>query len=77
LRVVRPRYKQLVVTMEAFVDLSTLSIEEITGTLKSSDDADEEVTPPGNSSTGKLLLTHEEWLERSKQDGARSGSSSS
>jgi hypothetical protein len=66
LRVVCPRYKQLVVTMEAFVDLSTLSIEEITGTLKSSDDADEEVTPPANSSTGKLLLTHEEWLERSK-----------
>jgi hypothetical protein len=76
LRVVRPRYKQLVVTMEAFVDLSTLSIEEITGTLKSSDDADEEVTPPANSSTGKLLLTHEEWLERSKQDGGCGGSSS-
>jgi hypothetical protein len=75
-RVVCPRYKQLVVTMEAFVDLSTLSIEEITGTLKSSDDVDEEVRPPGNSSTGKLLLTHEEWLKRSKQDGGRSGSSS-
>ncbi|KAF8672420.1 hypothetical protein HU200_049631 [Digitaria exilis] len=48
LRVVRLRYKQL------------LSIEEITGTLKSSDDAEEEPTPPTGSSTGKLLLTHEE-----------------
>jgi hypothetical protein len=76
LGVFRPRYKQLVVTMEAFVDLLTLSIEEITGTLKSSDDADEEVTPPVNSSTEKLLLTHEEWLKRSKQDGGRGGSSS-
>jgi hypothetical protein len=77
LRVVRPRYKQLVVSMEAFVDLSQLSIEEIAGTLKSSDDADEEVTPASNSSTGKLLLTHEEWLEKCKgQDGGRGSSSS-
>jgi hypothetical protein len=35
------------------------------------------VTLPANSSTGKLLLTHKEWLERSKQDGGRGGSSSS
>lgn len=79
LRVVRPRYKQLVVSMEAFVDLSKLSIEEITGTLKSFDDADEEAPPPSNSTTGKLLLTHEEWLEKYKtqsQDGGRGGSSS-
>jgi hypothetical protein len=76
LRVVRPRYKQLVISMEAFVDISKLSIEEITGTLKSSDDAEEEVAPP-SSSTGKLLLTHEEWLERTKgQDAGRGGSSS-
>jgi hypothetical protein len=32
--------------MEAFVDLSMLTIEEVTGTLKSSDDADEDTTPP-------------------------------
>jgi hypothetical protein len=63
--VIHLRYKQLVVTMEAFVDLSKFSIEEITGTLKSSDDTDEEVTLSANSSTGKLLL------ERSKQDGKR------
>jgi hypothetical protein len=75
--VVRPRYKQLVTSMEAFVDISKLSIEEITGTLKSSNDAEEEVVPPPSSSTGKLLLTHEEWLERTKgQDGGRGGSCS-
>jgi hypothetical protein len=51
--IVRLMYKQLVVTMEAFVDLSKLSIEEITGTLKSSDDADEETmtTRPGKYRT--------------------------
>jgi hypothetical protein len=76
LRVVRPRYKQLVVSMEAFVDISKLSIEEITGTLKSSDDAEEDTPPAPNSATGKLLLTHEEWMERYRQgDSARGGSS--
>jgi hypothetical protein len=73
LRVVCARYKHLVVSMEAFVDLSKLTIEEITGTLKSSDDADEEVSlASSDSNTGKLLLTHEEWLEKYKphsQDG--------
>jgi hypothetical protein len=75
LRVVRARYKHLVVSMEAFVNISKLTIEEITGTLKSSDDADKEAPPASsNSSAGKLLLTHEEWLEKYKphsQDGAR------
>jgi hypothetical protein len=78
LRVVRPRYKQFVVSMEAFVDLSKLSIEEITGTLKSSDDT-KEVPSQSSSTSGKLLLTHEEWLEKYKpntQDGSRGGSSS-
>jgi hypothetical protein len=77
LRVVRPRYKQLVVSMEAFVDLSKLSIEKIKGTLKSSDNAEEEAASPSNSANGKLLLTHEEWVERYKaKDGGRGGSSS-
>jgi hypothetical protein len=44
LRVIRARYKHLIISMEAFVDLSKLTIEEITGTLKSSEDADEEVS---------------------------------
>jgi hypothetical protein len=76
LRVVRPRYKNLVVSVEAFADLSKLSIEEITGTLKSSDDADEEVAPPPKSTGGKLLLTYEECQQKSKvQDGDRTSSS--
>jgi hypothetical protein len=64
LRVVRPRYKHLVVSMEAFVDLSKLSIEEVAGMLKSADEVEEEAPPSSNKPTEKLLLTHEEWLER-------------
>jgi hypothetical protein len=58
LRIVRPRYKQLVISMEAFVDLSQLSIEEITGTLKSFDDVEEEAAPlQSHSTSNQLLLT--------------------
>jgi hypothetical protein len=77
LRIVRPRYKQLVISMEDFVDLSQLSIEEITGTLKSSDDVEEEAAPPQSHSTSnQLLLTHEEWMARMKL-GDKGASSSS
>jgi hypothetical protein len=63
--------------MEAFIDISKLLIEMISRTLKSSDDAEEEVMPPSSSSTGKLILTHEEWPERTKaQDDRHNGSSS-
>jgi transposase InsO family protein len=76
--VVRPRYKQLVVSMEAFVDLSKLSIEELAGTLKSANEVEEEAPPSSNKPTEKLLLTHEEWLGRYKPhaDGGRGGSTS-
>jgi hypothetical protein len=82
LRVVRPRYKHLVVSMEVFVDFSKLTIEGITGMLKSSDDADEELQPSSKQAaekSEKLLLTHEEWLEKYKphsQEGGRGGSNS-
>jgi hypothetical protein len=79
LRVVCPRYKQLVASMEAFADLSKMSIKEVTGTLKSSDDVEEEAPPPATKTAEKLLLTHEEWLERyksQKQESGRGGSNS-
>ena len=38
LRVARPRYKLLVVSIELLLDISTLSIEEITGRLKAGKD---------------------------------------
>jgi len=57
LRVVRPRYKQLGISIETLLDISALSIEEITGRLKAADDVDP--TPP-QAASGKLLLTEEQ-----------------
>jgi hypothetical protein len=50
--------------METLLDLSALSIKEVTGRLKAVDDHDE--APPTNSVTndGKLLFTEEQWLTR-------------
>ncbi|XP_066323940.1 uncharacterized protein [Miscanthus floridulus] len=73
LRVVRPRYKQLVISIKTLLDISQLSIEEVTGRLKAADDV--EPTPP-QAAGGKLLLTEEQWLEKyKKQDSVRGGSS--
>jgi hypothetical protein len=76
LRMARPRFKQLIISIETLLDTSTLSVEEITGRLKSAEDDPE--TPSGQSS-GKLYLTEEEWIERYKkkeQGGGRGGSNS-
>ncbi|XP_066361361.1 uncharacterized protein [Miscanthus floridulus] len=74
LRVARSRYKQLVISIETLLDISQLSIEEVTGQLKAADDV--EPTPP-QAAGGKLLLTEEQWLERyKKQDTGHGGSSS-
>ena len=64
LRVARPRYKQLVVSIETLLDIDTLSIEEVTGRLKAA--TDDEPTP-AQTVTGELLLTEEHWLERYKK----------
>jgi hypothetical protein len=56
LRIARPRYKQLVVSIETLLDVSTLTVEDITGRLKAAEDADD-APPP--SMGGKLYLTEE------------------
>ncbi|XP_066319392.1 uncharacterized protein [Miscanthus floridulus] len=65
LRVVRPRYKQLVISIETLLDISQLSIEEVTGRLKVADDIE---SAPAHTASGKLLLTEEQWVERYKKD---------
>jgi hypothetical protein len=74
LRIARPRYKQLVISIEMLLDVSTLSPEEITNQLRSTEE--DGVTPC--VAEGKLYFT-EEWVERSKKDAdsGRGGSSSS
>jgi transposase InsO family protein len=70
LRVVRPRYKQLVISIETLLDISQLSIEEVTGRLKAADDV---VPAPANTASGKLLLTEEQWVERYKKKSGELG----
>jgi hypothetical protein len=70
LRVVRPRYKQLVISIETLLDISQLSIEEVTGRLKAADDVE---PVPAQTAGGKLLLTEEQWVERYKKKSTESG----
>jgi hypothetical protein len=60
LHVVPKKYTQIALSMEILPDLSTLSIEEVTGRLKAVDDREE--VPPENpiSVDGKLLFTEEQ-----------------
>ena len=76
LRMVRPRYKQLVISIKTLLDISTLSIEEVTGRLKAADNVE---PAPTHTASGKLLLTEEQWVERYKKkntESNRGGSSS-
>jgi uncharacterized membrane protein YgcG len=76
LRVTRPRYRQLVVSIETLFDILTLLVEEVIVCLKGVEDDGVVV---GNWDGGdKLYLTEEEWLERFKQkesDGGHRGGS--
>jgi DNA-binding transcriptional ArsR family regulator len=61
LRVARPRYRQLVVSIETLLDISTLSVEEVTARLKAIEDDGAVVA--NRDGGDKLYLTKEEWLE--------------
>ncbi|XP_066354278.1 uncharacterized protein [Miscanthus floridulus] len=70
LRVARPRYKQLVVSIETLLDIDTLSVEEVTGRLKAATDDEPSLA---QDVAGKLLLMKEQWLERYKKRDKDSG----
>jgi hypothetical protein len=70
LRITRPRYKQLVLSIETLLDVSTLSIEEVTGRLKAVEDDGGE----SSAMEGRLLLTKDEWRERNKKKESSEGS---
>ena len=72
LRAVPLRFMQIVTSIEQFGDLNNMSIEEVVGRLKihkerlhGYDDREEEK---------HLLLSHEEWLERTKREDATNSS---
>jgi hypothetical protein len=56
--------------IETLLDVFTLSIEEVIGRLKTT----EEDTVESSIAEGKLLLIEEEWAERSKKKEAADGS---
>jgi hypothetical protein len=70
LHITQSKYKQLIRSIDTLLDVSTLSIEEVTGHLKVAED-DVVETP---AMEGKLLLTEEEWRDRSKKKEATEGS---
>jgi hypothetical protein len=64
LRISRPRFKQLVISIETLLDVSTLTVEKVTGQLRSAEE--DGVAPP--AADGKLYLTEQEWAEWNKKD---------
>jgi hypothetical protein len=63
LHIARLRYHQLVVLIKTLIDISTLSVEEVTVRLK----IVEEDNAAGNCDEGKFYLMEEQWLEKYKQ----------
>nr|GEW80220.1 zinc finger, CCHC-type [Tanacetum cinerariifolium] len=64
LRVVSSKFLQIASTIEQFADLDNMTVEEVIRRLKAHE---ERVRGQSENGEGKLLLTHQEWLERSKK----------
>nr|ADB85374.1 putative retrotransposon protein [Phyllostachys edulis] len=65
LRVVPPRYTQVAISIETLLDLSTLLIEELISRLRSLEKR--YMRDDSGGSSGRLLLTEEEWLAHVKK----------
>ena len=74
LRVVPAKYSQVAISIETMLDVTTMSVDELTGRLRVVEDRLEEDNNDGGSG-GRLLLTEEEWHARLK--GKEQGGSSS
>ncbi|XP_078438598.1 uncharacterized protein LOC144709068 [Wolffia australiana] len=68
IRSVPQRFRQIVVAITTLLDVSKLTIADLTSRLKAAEDAFEE-TPLAMHHEGKLYLTEEEWdAQRKKHD---------
>ena len=76
IRSVPQRFRQIVVAITTLLDLSTLTVADLTGWLKAAEDAFE---PPPSMMRhdGKLYLTEEEWDARRKKHDAEKTSGGS
>jgi len=62
LRAVLPRFAPIALSIETLLDMSTLSIEDVTGQLQAVEDRAE--APARTTAGGQLLLTEEQWAAR-------------
>ena len=65
LRVVPAKFEQIALSIETLLDLSELTLEDVTGRLKAVEDRAAAATPASTSS--RLLLTEEEWRARCRE----------
>jgi uncharacterized membrane protein YgcG len=77
LRVVPSRLSQVVVSIEMFCDMKTLTVEEVVGRLRAAEDRMEDSAAKVDQITdkaGRLLLAEEDWIAKHKHR-CQSGSS--
>ena len=75
LQVIPERLQQVAISIETLLDLSAISIEEVTGRLRVVEQR-YKLGFSGSNGRQKLLLTEEEWLARMKKCDGEGGSSS-
>ncbi|XP_066321189.1 uncharacterized protein [Miscanthus floridulus] len=66
--------EEIALSIETMLDLSTLTIEDVTAHLRATDERMELAT--ATADIGKLLLTEEEWVARMKEKNSREAYSS-
>nr|KAJ0222838.1 hypothetical protein LSAT_V11C200051890 [Lactuca sativa] len=67
LRAVPSKFVQIASTIEQFADLHNMSVEEVIGRLKAHEERVKGHNGHIENTEGKLLLTHQEWSDRTKK----------